>query len=87
MVHCKFCNAEIDRVLETRTGVQTSEIYLEDNCLKWEGEYFEGDDVYYEYLCPECKNELDINDEVESFLKDEDKLQRVVREKMESKNE
>lgn len=87
MAICPRCNKIITHLEEVRSGVEKSEVFWnkEEKYLDWENEEFEGDGMVIQYYCPECNEELDINeDEVEQFLKNKDAVAEMVAKKIEN---
>ena len=84
MTKCPKCKEEIENLNFSKTKEISGSVVFDGNDI----EFIEEFDIYEEqkphtYRCPECNEILFENDEeAEEFLRDDDELQEIVKEKL-----
>ena len=80
---CPNCKEEINGLVSFESGENKKNVYIDNNKLEWNEEYFYDDGKVNDYECPECNEVLFTNEEEAiSFLKNEDELQKMIKEKL-----
>ncbi len=87
---CPKCLKKIEYLRQVSSGIEKCDIFFneKEGWVDWRNEEFESDGIVRIFYCPECNEELDLNDEeAEQFLEEKDELKEIVAEKMKQIND
>ncbi len=82
---CPKCKAKIDSLRQVTTGIEKCDIFFneKEGWIDWKNEKFESDGIIRIFYCPECDEELNLDDEeAEQFLLEKDELKEIIVEKI-----